>query len=150
VTRRDARDGCRKGLAGTQPVLVLTAALAIGPGWEVPAPRAPGIESCRVVHITNPGPGVTAVELSLPRPDLDADQASTFVDRLAAGRTLHLVNPWSTLFGGVAPGSVLRVRATGPVVVVFRPCAGGPWVRAPVSAAQPGGPGRGQVEGRER
>lgn len=150
MTGRDARNGCRTGPGGSRPVLVLTAALAIGPGWEVPAPQTSGIGSCRVVHVTNPGPGVTAVELSLPRPGLDADPAYTFVDRLAAGQTLRLVNPWSTLFGGVAPESVLLVRATGPLVVVFRPCAGGPWVRAPVAAAQPGGPGRGRAEGRKR
>lgn len=137
-------------LTGPRPVLALTAALTLGPGWEVPAPRTPGIGSCRVVHITNPGPGVAAVELSLRRPGLDTGPGSTFADRLTAGQTLRLVNPWLTLFGTSVPTSALRVRATGRVVVVFRPCAGGPWVRAPVAAAQPGGPGRGQAEGRER
>jgi hypothetical protein len=149
VTGQDAGAGWRMGQAGARSVLALTAALAIGPGWEVPAPRAPGIGSCRVVHITNPGPGVAAVELSLPRPGLDTGPGHTFADRLAAGETLRLVNPWLTLFGASVPTSVLRVRATGQVVVVFRPCTGGPWMRAPVAAAQPGGPGSGRAEGGE-
>jgi hypothetical protein len=147
VTGQDAETERRMGQAGALSVLALTTALAVGPGWEVPAPRAPGIGSCRVVHITNPGPGVAAVELSLRRPGLDAVPPHTYEDRLTAGETLRLVDPWSTLFGTSVPASALRVRATGPVVVVFKPCTGGPWVRAPVAGAEPGGRGRGQAEG---